>query len=94
MKVAPKLLSEHTPITQTLPSPIYSNTYFGEDSVLANAQALLLSRWIFLPRLTPAPQALMHSTRPNWHEPVPGHVSAVFSSDDRYSINYVGNIVW
>ncbi|KAH7377804.1 hypothetical protein BKA66DRAFT_571833 [Pyrenochaeta sp. MPI-SDFR-AT-0127] len=65
----------------------------GEGSVLANAQVSTLSRWIFLPRLIPAPQALMRPTRPMVLEPVPGHVSGIFSGNYRDSINHIGNIV-
>jgi hypothetical protein len=66
----------------------------GEGSVLANAQVSTLSKWIFLPRLIPAPQALMRPTRPLVLEPVPGHVSGIFSGNRRDSINHIGNIVW
>ena len=66
----------------------------GEGSVLANAQVSTLSKWIFLPRLIPAPQALMRPTRPIRLEPVPGHVSGIFSGNYRDSINHIGNIVW
>ena len=66
----------------------------GEGSVLANAQVSTLSRWIFLPRLIPAPQALMRPTRPIRLEPVPGFVSGVFSGNYRDNINHIGNIVW
>ncbi|KAJ4290452.1 hypothetical protein N0V90_010668 [Kalmusia sp. IMI 367209] len=65
----------------------------GEGSVLANAQVSTLSRWIFLPRLIPAPQALMRPTRPTVLEPVPGHISGIYSGNYRDSINHIGNIV-
>ncbi|KAF2705921.1 hypothetical protein K504DRAFT_460003 [Pleomassaria siparia CBS 279.74] len=65
----------------------------GEGSVLANAQVSTLSKWIFLPRLIPAPQAMMRPTRPDKLEPVPGQVTGVFSGNDRGSINHIGNIV-
>ncbi|ORX91392.1 hypothetical protein BCR34DRAFT_609009 [Clohesyomyces aquaticus] len=65
----------------------------GEGSVLANAQVSTLSKWIFLPRLIPAPQALMRPTRPNKLEPVPGWVTGVFSGNHRDSINHIGNII-
>ncbi|KAF2797533.1 hypothetical protein K505DRAFT_269308 [Melanomma pulvis-pyrius CBS 109.77] len=65
----------------------------GEGSVLANAQVSTLSKWIFLPRLIPAPQAMMRPTRPIKLEPVPGRVTGVFSGNDRDSINHIGNIV-
>lgn len=65
----------------------------GEGSVLANAQVLTLSKWIFLPRLIPAPQALMRPTRPTKLEPVPGQVAGIFSGNYRDSINHIGHIV-
>jgi hypothetical protein len=66
----------------------------GEGSVLANAQVSTLSRWIFLPRLIPAPQALMRPTRPVQLEPFPGHVTGIVSGNHRDNINHIGNIVW
>ena len=66
----------------------------GEGSVLANAQVSMLSKWIFLPRLIPAPQALMRPTRPNSLESVPGKVTGIFSGNYRDSINHIGNLVW
>ncbi|KAF2466066.1 uncharacterized protein BDR25DRAFT_79147 [Lindgomyces ingoldianus] len=65
----------------------------GEGSVLANAQVSTLSKWIFLPRLIPAPQALMRPTRPVKLEPAPGQVTGVFSGNHTGSINHIGNIV-
>lgn len=66
----------------------------GEGSVLANAQVSTLSRWIFLPRLLPAPQALMRPSRPQKLEPVPGRVTGIYSGNQIDSINHIGNIVW
>lgn len=66
----------------------------GEGSVLANAQVSTLSRWIFLPRLLPAPQALMRPTRPLNLEPVAGTVTGIFSGNKKDSVNHIGNIVW
>ncbi|KAF1933202.1 uncharacterized protein M421DRAFT_641 [Didymella exigua CBS 183.55] len=65
----------------------------GEGSVLANAQVSTLSAWIFLPRLIPAPQALMRPTRPLDLESVKGNVSGVWSGNDRDHINHIGNII-
>ncbi|KAL1606383.1 hypothetical protein SLS60_003786 [Paraconiothyrium brasiliense] len=65
----------------------------GEGSVLANAQVSTLSRWIFLPRLIPAPQALMRPTRPTVLEPVAGHITGIYSGNHKDSINHIGNIV-
>lgn len=66
----------------------------GEGSVLANAQVSTLSKWIFLPRLIPAPQAMMRPSRPLELEPVKGDVSGVWSGNDRDHINFIGNIIW
>lgn len=66
----------------------------GEGSVLANAQVSTLSKWIFLPRLIPAPQAMMRPSRPLELEPVKGDVSGVWSGNDRGNINFIGNIIW
>lgn len=66
----------------------------GEGSVLANAQVSTLSKWIFLPRLIPAPQALMRPTRPTKLDPAPGKVTGIFSGNVTDSINHIGNIVW
>jgi hypothetical protein len=66
----------------------------GEGSVLANAQVSTLSRWIFLPRLIPAPQALMRPTRPEVLEPEAGFVTGIFSGNNIDQINHIGNIVW
>ena len=66
----------------------------GEGSVLANAQVSTLSKWIFLPRLLPAPQALMRPTRPSDLEPARGDVSGVWSGNDRDHVNHIGPIIW
>jgi hypothetical protein len=44
----------------------------GEGSVLSNAQVSTLSRLVFVPRLLPAPQALLRPTRPQMLQPEPG----------------------
>lgn len=66
----------------------------GEGSVLANAQVSTLSKWIYLPRLIPAPQALMRPTRPVVLEPAPGHITGIYSGNYKDTINHIGNIVW
>jgi hypothetical protein len=66
----------------------------GEGSVLANAQVSTLSKWIFLPRLIPAPQALMRPTRPVSLEPVAGSVTGIYSGNHRDYVNHIANIVW
>ncbi|KAL1638112.1 hypothetical protein SLS58_008949 [Diplodia intermedia] len=65
----------------------------GEGSVLANAQVSTLSKWMFVPRLLPAPQALLRPSRPSRLEPAPGRVTGVVSGNDRDMLNHIGDIV-
>jgi hypothetical protein len=65
----------------------------GEGSVLANAQVSSLSKWIFVPRLLPAPQALMRPSRPQKLHSSLGYVTAVHSGNHVNHINHIGNIV-
>lgn len=66
----------------------------GDGSVLANAQILTLTTWVFLPRLLPAPQAFMRPARPTLLAPIPGFVTGIFSGNHRNNVNHIGNIVW
>jgi hypothetical protein len=65
----------------------------GEGSVMANAQVASLSRITFLPRLLPAPQALMVPSRPTKLEQAPGSTTGVESGNHRDYINHVGNVL-
>jgi hypothetical protein len=65
----------------------------GEGSVLANAQVSTLSNLIYIPRLLPAPQALLRPTRPSKLPTEPGTVSGVFSGNKRDYINFIGHLV-
>jgi len=65
----------------------------GEGSVLANYQVASLSPAIFLPRLLPAPQALMMPSRPSKLEPAIGYTTGVESGNHRDYINYVGHVL-
>src|SRR5215469_3419072 len=65
----------------------------GEGSVLANSQVAALSSIIFLPRLLPAPQALMMPSRPSKLEPAIGYTTGVESGNHRNYINHVGNVL-
>lgn len=65
----------------------------GEGSVLANAQVSTLSKWMFVPRLLPAPQALLRPSRPSRLEPAQGRVTGVVSGNDRDALNHIGDIV-
>ncbi|EOD45537.1 hypothetical protein UCRNP2_7743 [Neofusicoccum parvum UCRNP2] len=65
----------------------------GEGSVLANAQVSTLSKWMFVPRLLPAPQALLRPSRPSRLDPALGRVTGVVSGNDRDALNHIGSIV-
>ena len=65
----------------------------GEGCVLANAQVASLSSITFLPRLLPAPQALMMPSRPLKLEPIIGYTTGVESGNHRDYINHVGNVL-
>ena len=61
--------------------------------MLANAQVSALSRFSFLPRLLPAPQALIRTERPARLEGVAGQVIGVQSGNVRNQINHVAHIL-
>lgn len=65
----------------------------GEGSVLANAHVSTLSRLIFLPRLLPAPQALLRPSRPSQLPTESGKVSGIKSGNMRDYVNYIGHLV-
>lgn len=65
----------------------------GEGSVMASAQVATLSKMIYLPRLLPAPQALLRPNRPDKMNPVSGVTSAVHSGNVRNYVNYVGHVL-
>lgn len=64
----------------------------GEGSVLINAQVSSLSRIVYLPRILPAPQALLRPSRPSQLDPTHGFVTGVYSGNYRPNINHVANI--
>ena len=65
----------------------------GEGSVLANAQVASLSRVTYLPRLIPAPQALMRPSRPSVLPHAIGMATAVKSGNHRTYVNHVGHVL-
>lgn len=65
----------------------------GEGSVLANAQVAALSRLFYLPRLVPAPQALLPSRRPAELPSTPASVTAVHSGNVKGHVHHVANIL-
>jgi hypothetical protein len=65
----------------------------GEGSVLSNAQVASLSPITFLPRLMPAPQALLRPSRPSKLEPHNGYTVAVSAGNYRDYINHIGHML-
>jgi len=65
----------------------------GEGSVLANAQVAALSRLFYLPRLIPAPQALLPSKRPTTLPPITASVTAVYSGNVKDHVHHVAHIL-
>jgi hypothetical protein len=65
----------------------------GEGSILSTSGVATLSSWIFLPRLLPAPQALLRPSRPTKLESVSGIVTGVYSGNIRHYVNAIGNVV-
>lgn len=63
----------------------------GEGSVMASSQVATLSKMIFLPRLLPAPQALLRPSRPDKMNPINGIATAVHSGNIRNYVNYIGH---
>lgn len=65
----------------------------GEGAVLANAQVSALSRLSFLPRLIPAPQALIRTTRPTELPRTAGRVTGVHSGNTKPHVHHVAHIL-
>ena len=94
---APSAISRKKP---TLPLPgltnillIRSLAILGESSVLANAQVSSLSLFFLLPRLLPAPQALIRSVRPESLATSTGKVLGAHSGGTRECVSYVANLL-
>lgn len=65
----------------------------GEGSVLANAQVSALSAFSYLPRLLPAPQALLRPTRPSSLPAAEAEVTGVISGNHRERLHHVASIL-
>ena len=65
----------------------------GEGSVTANYQVSALSRLFYLPRLIPAPQALLPSRRPTSLSSKTAWVTGVHSGNVKEHIHHVANIL-
>ena len=78
---------------KTANHPSSSLAILGEASVKANAQVSTLSRFALLPRLLPAPQALIRTSRPERLKADTGKVIGVRSGGIRDCINHIANLV-
>lgn len=65
----------------------------GEGSVSHNAQVSALSRLFFLPRLIPAPQALLWPNRPTALPSTKANVTAVDSGNTKDHIHHVAHVL-
>ena len=65
----------------------------GEGSVAANAQVAALSRLFYLPRLIPAPQALLWPSRPSKLPPTRAVVTGVYSGNVKEHIHHLAHVL-
>ncbi|RMY93596.1 hypothetical protein D0864_05670 [Hortaea werneckii] len=65
----------------------------GEGAVAANAQVAALSRLFYLPRLIPAPQALLWPSRPSKLPPTTAVVTGVYSGNSKEHIHHVAHVL-
>lgn len=65
----------------------------GEGSMMANSQVSALSPLFYLPRIIPAPQALLSPTRPRSLPCSRASVTGVFSGNAKASISHVANVL-
>ncbi len=65
----------------------------GEGSVATNAQNCSASRFSYLPRLLPAPQAFMRPERPSSLQTAPGTIVGVWSGNLRYHVGYFADVL-
>ncbi|MCJ1368423.1 hypothetical protein MMC16_007566 [Acarospora aff. strigata] len=65
----------------------------GEGSVLVNAQVSTLSKFILLPRLLPAPQALIKPTRPDRLSHAVGKAVGAHSGNYKAHVNHIAHLL-
>lgn len=65
----------------------------GESAVLANAQVAALSRLFYLPRILPAPQALIRHERPTKLPHTDGNVTGVQSLNVKSHVHHVASVL-
>ncbi|KAL8767987.1 MAG: hypothetical protein Q9209_005658 [Squamulea sp. 1 TL-2023] len=65
----------------------------GESSVLVQSQVAALSYFFLLPRLVPAPQALIRTSRPERLEPTRGKAVGAYSGSNRDYVNHLAHLL-
>ncbi|KAL8836346.1 MAG: hypothetical protein Q9170_002960 [Blastenia crenularia] len=65
----------------------------GEASVESSARISALSKSFLLPRLIPAPQALIRASRPERLEPANAKVVGAYSGGQRDRVNYIAHLL-
>lgn len=71
----------------------YSLAILGESSVLVQSQVAALSYFFLLPRLVPAPQALIRTSRPERLDSSTGVVVGAYSGGIRHHINHLAHLL-
>ncbi|KAL8694775.1 MAG: hypothetical protein Q9218_000621 [Villophora microphyllina] len=65
----------------------------GESSVLVQSQVAALSKFFLLPRLVPAPQALIRTSRPERLESTTGKIVGAHSGGIRHYVNHLAHLL-
>ncbi|KAL8725131.1 MAG: hypothetical protein Q9166_007535, partial [cf. Caloplaca sp. 2 TL-2023] len=65
----------------------------GESSVLVQSQVAALSWFFLIPRLVPAPQALIRTSRPEQLSPSTGKVVGAYSGGYRNYVNHLAHLL-
>ncbi|KAL8988131.1 MAG: hypothetical protein Q9177_002745 [Variospora cf. flavescens] len=71
----------------------FSLAILGEASVESSARIAALSWTFLLPRLIPAPQALIRASRPERLDPAAAKVVGAFSGGQRDRVNYIAHLL-
>lgn len=90
------LYAIRNPVLKTITQlTVLSNSLaiLGESSVLAHAQVASLSLFFLLPRLIPAPQALIRTARPERLKPSTGKVMSTLSGNFRDHLNPIAALL-
>lgn len=65
----------------------------GESAIAENGQTLTATPFCLIPRIIPAPQALLQAARPPRLPSVPARMSGVYSGVDLHSVGFFANII-